>query len=108
MRSQLFLLAIMTAVAAPAFAQLGPAGVPGAPGLVSTTPAPVEPAAPPPKESVKNEPPPKVPAACAKSKNVKQCTARLEARRKAKAACKQKADAEYKQCVSDYLNRGKK
>jgi len=108
MRSKLFLFALMTAVTLPAFAQLGPAGVPGAPGLAPTTPAPTEPAAPPPKENTKAEPPTKVPAACAKSKNVKQCTTRLETRRKAKAACKQKADAEYKQCVSDYLNRGKK
>jgi len=104
MKTLLFVFSLAACTAFPAFAQLGPAGVPGAPGLAP------EPAAP----AVANQPankakaPPKVPAACAKSKNVEQCVARQEARRKARIACKGKANDEYKQCVSDYMKRPKK
>lgn len=104
MRTMLFLASLALATALPAFAQLGPAGVPGAPGLA---PEPSKPAAPQQQEK-KADTPAKVPAACAKAKNVEQCVARQELRRKARAACKGKADAEYKQCVSNYMRSGKK
>lgn len=102
-----YFFALAAVVSLPVLAQLGPAGVPGAPGLVPDPAVPAKPVAPQPKES-KSETPAKVPAACAKAKNVDQCVARQERRRKARAACKGKVDAEYKQCVSDYLNRRKK
>lgn len=104
MRTLLFVFSLAACAAFPAFAQLGPAGVPGAPGLA---PAPAAPAATN-QPASKAEAPTKVQAACAKSKNVDQCMARQEARRKAKAACKGKVNDEYKQCVSDYLSRKKK
>lgn len=112
MRTMLFLASLAVFTALPAFAQLGPAGVPGAPGLApepapEPAPAPAKPAAPQ-KQEKKTGTPAKVPAACAKAKNVKQCVARQELRRKARAACKGKASEAYKQCVSDYLNRRKK
>lgn len=103
MRIQLFLASLAAAIALPASAQLGPAGVPGAPGL-----APEPKPAVPQQQEKKTETPTKVPAACAKAKNVEQCVARQELRQKARAACKGKADSEHKQCVSDYMSRKKK
>ena len=104
MKTLLFVFSLAACTAVPAFAQLGPAGVPGAPGLVP------EPAAPPAANQAtsKAKAPAKIPAACAKSKNVEQCVAREEVRRKARIACKGKANEEYKQCVSDYMKRPKK
>ena len=104
MKTLLFVFSLAACTAFPAFAQLGPAGVPGAPGLA---PAPAAPSATN-HETNKAEAPAKVPAACAKSKNVEQCVARLETRRKARAACRSKANEEFKQCVSNYLSRKKK
>lgn len=91
-------------MALPAYAQLGPAGVPGAPGLVPD-PAPASaPAAPAPKKDI----PAPVPRECVKSKNVDRCVARVEARKKAEAACKGTPKAKYKQCVRDQLKTPKK
>lgn len=104
MRTLLFVFSLAACAAFPAFAQLGPAGVPGAPGLV---PEPAAPAVAKQPES-KAQSPSTVPAACAKAKNVEQCVAREESRRKARIACKGKANEEYKQCVSDYMKRPKK
>jgi hypothetical protein len=113
----------------PAFAQLGPAGVPGAPGLApepkeeevepqpppapSPPPALIQPDAPlSPEEKPRPEKPrpapPKIPAACAKAKNVERCIERLERKRQANAACKGKKGKSLDQCVSNYLNRRKK
>ena len=39
MKSQLFLVALIATLASPTWAQLGPAGVPGAPGLAETDPS---------------------------------------------------------------------
>lgn len=87
MKTLLFIFSSLAACTAfPAFAQLGPAGVPGAPGLA---PAPAAPNATNHATS-KTETPAKVLAACAKSKNVEQCVARQETRRKARAACRSK------------------
>lgn len=102
MRTLLFVVSLAACVAAPAFAQLGPAGVPGAPGLVPTpAPAPAQ------TEPTKPSADPKTPAACAQAKDVERCKARQEARAKARAACKGKSGDTFKQCVSDYLKRKK-
>ena len=106
MRTTLFLVALVAITALPAYAQLGPAGVPGAPGL-APPPAPAAPAIRQTPES-KAEAAPKVPAACAKSKDIPKCISRQEARQKAKTACKGKIDEEYKQCISNYMSRTKK
>ena len=103
MKTLIFLLSLAALSAAPALAQLGPAGVPGAPGL-APSPAP----ATSPSQSLpgnRTQTAPSIPPACAKAKNVKQCVARQELRRKARAACKGKQDAEYRQCFDGYLRR---
>jgi len=104
MKSVVLLLSLLTAMAMPAYAQLGPAGVPGAPGLVPD-PEPVSVPAPPPPAppELKKDAPPPVPRACAKSKNVERCVTRLEARKKAEAACKGTPKKQFKQCVSNKL-----
>ncbi len=100
----LFLLLSLAALSMPpAFAQLGPAGVPGAPGLA---PAPVAPAQQPPTSATQTAP--SIPPACAKSKNVNKCVARQEARSKARAACKGKRDEAYRQSFDAHLHRQKK
>ena len=104
MKSVVLLLSLLAAMALPAYAQLGPAGVPGAPGLV---PDPAPASVPTPPEHKKDIPPP-VPRECAKSKNVDRCVVRVEARKKAEAACKGTPKAKYKQCVSDQLKAKKK
>jgi hypothetical protein len=108
MRTALFLVSLAAAIALPAFAQLGPAGVPGAPGLAPPPPESTQPAAPPPPEGRHGTPPPKVPAACANAKNVERCVARQELRRKAHAVCKKQAGEAYRRCVNDYMNRRRK
>jgi outer membrane biosynthesis protein TonB len=121
MRTLLFLVSLAAAIALPVFAlELGPAGVPGAPGL-EPPPVPVQPVdppspkpalplppAPPPQKAKPQVPPPKISAACAKAKNVKLCMARQEQKRKARVACKDETGEARQQCVNDYLNRGKK
>ena len=102
MKTAFLLFALMAFTALPTHAQLGPAGVPGAPGLA---PAPA-PATPLPEK--KEDAPAKVPAACAKAKNVERCVASQEARDKASASCKGKAKEKYTRCVNDYLKRNKK
>jgi len=109
MKSVVLLLSLLAATALPAYAQLGPAGVPGAPGLVPD-PEPVSaPALPPsaPPEPMKSALPP-TPRECAKSKNVSRCVARVEARKKAEAACKGTPKAKFKQCVRNKLKAKKK
>lgn len=109
MRSVVLVLSLLVTMTLPAYAQLGPAGVPGAPGLAPdpdpvSVPAPPPPAPPEPKKDV----PPPVPRECAKSKNVGRCVARVEARKKAEAACKGTPKAKYKQCVRNQLKAKKK
>lgn len=79
----------------PAGAQQGPAGVPGAPALAAAI-APPAPAA---------QSKPRKPAAknCNTARNPEQCKARLEARRQAREACKDKKGDERKQCIRDQL-----
>jgi hypothetical protein len=113
MRIKLFLVCLSAAVVLPAFAlELGPAGVPGAPGLVPPPPpvqsaeSPELPPAPPPEADLQT--PSEIPAACAKAKNVERCVARQEQKRAARAACKGKKGENYRQCVGNYMNRRKK
>ncbi|MDR2451158.1 MAG: hypothetical protein LBE85_05165 [Candidatus Accumulibacter sp.] len=131
MRTALFLVPYLASLclALPAFAQLGPAGVPGAPGLAPDPepepewkqeqvqpipeqgrpqPAPSPSEVPRPAEKARPAPPPKIPAACAKAKNVKRCIARQEQKRRAHAACKGKKGKSFDQCVSNYLKPRKK
>lgn len=80
-----FLVAALSAVliSLPAFAQLGPAGVPGAPGLAETDPSvkaaqptPVQPAVTPdPTVAEKNSPPPKRTKIAKKPKAQTSCQA---------------------------------
>ena len=79
---------------------------PGAPGL-APPPAPTQPA-PPPQGSHHATPPPRIPAACAKAKDVERCVERQELRRKARAVCKGKTGEAHQQCVNDYVNRRRK
>ena len=89
--------------AVPANAQLGPAGVPGAPGLAETDPsvkpAPVTPPAPPvlkePQRTLQSN-------ACGKDKNSEQCKTRKAktTRKKPQDACKGKTGAARKQCLT--------
>jgi len=94
-------LAVML-VALPASAQLGPAGVPGAPGLAETDPSvkpvpPVQPAPP-----FLEEPPRTTQATgCSKAKNVEQCKTRQSARKKAGEVCKGKTGKARRQCLND-------
>ncbi len=110
MKTPLFVITLtITFLAAPALAQLGPAGVPGAPGLAPepvSSPAPAMPAPPPPPAKAP-EAAPKIHAACVKAKNTEQCMKRQEAQRKAKAACKGKTGDNYKQCVKNHPKRKK-
>lgn len=113
-----------TFLAAPAIAQLGPAGVPGAPGLAETDPS-VKPAKPatvaPPVAQTQAQTP--IGPDCSKAKNVTQCKKRQEARRKTlsddcsksadparceqhkktRVLCKDKPTQEYRQCLRDNL-----
>lgn len=120
----LFFVASLAAVflAAPAIAQLGPAGVPGAPGLAETDPS-VKQKAPITPPAALVQPQKTVSTDCSKAKNVAQCKKRQEARKKAqerecrksgdparceqyqktRALCKDKPSQEYRQCLRDNL-----
>ena len=101
MKTTFFVASLIAALMAmPASAQLGPAGVPGAPGLAETDPSVKQlPPAPPPSTQPQAPARKPVPAECSKAKNVEQCVARVDARKKAQEACKDRAGAERKQCV---------
>jgi len=125
MKTLFFVVSLAAAfLAAPAIAQLGPAGVPGAPGLAETDPS-VKPAKPTPAAPPATQVQPKSSAGadCSKAKNVAQCKKRQEARKKAqerecsksadpvrceqhqktRALCKDKSNQEYRQCLRDNL-----
>ena len=97
------LLSLLAFFAFPVHAQLGPAGVPGAPGLV---PAPASTTPPPPAEAAKGTSS-NIPAECVKAKNVDRCIARVEARKKAEAACQGKPKGKFDACVRNQM-RAKK
>ena len=92
MRSLFFLVSLAVAlVALPASAQLGPAGVPGAPGLAETDPS-VRPA-PPPQPApplIEEAPRPTQATECNKANNNKQCKTRPATKGKVQKACKGK------------------
>ena len=123
MKTLMFIASLAAALlAAPAVAQLGPAGVPGAPGLAETDPS-VKQKAPitPPAAQVQQQK--TVSTDCSKAKNVAQCKKHQETRRKAlesecsksgdparceqyqktRALCKDKPSQEYRQCLRDNL-----
>ncbi len=99
-----FIVASLAAsfLAMPAIAQQGPAGVPGAPALVReiTSPTPPPPAAKPQSQKAKLGT-----DDCSKAKDVKQCKAHQEARKKAQEACKGKTGTEHKQCLNDQAQK---
>lgn len=123
MKTLLFIASLTAAFLAPsAVAQLGPAGVPGAPGLAETDPS-VKPRAPVTPPVAQVQPQKTVATDCSKAKNVAQCKKRQETRRKAleseckksadparceqhqktRALCKDKPSQEYRQCLRDNL-----
>ena len=99
-------IAILTTVVltSPSLAQLGPAGVPGAPGL-APEPAPITKPSPESKSHQETPAIKKVPTACAKAKNTERCIERKELQEKAQAACKNKQGKKRQKCVDDYVNR---
>ena len=123
MKTLLFIASLAAALLAPpAVAQLGPAGVPGAPGLAETDPS-VKPRAPTNPPAAQVQPQKTVSTDCSKAKNVAQCKKRQETRRKAletecsksadsvrceqyqktRVLCKDKPSQEYRQCLRDNL-----
>ncbi|MEI7611918.1 MAG: hypothetical protein WCK63_03355 [Betaproteobacteria bacterium] len=97
MKSLLFTFSLISALMlTPAVAQQGPAGVPGAPALAASI-------APPPPSAPQAEPRKRAAKDCSQVKNPEQCKARVEARKQARAACKEAKAAERKQCVADIL-----
>lgn len=88
MKSQLILVALIATLASPTWAQLGPAGVPGAPGLVETDPSvknsPATPPAPAVVSQPASEPEKKVVAECKPTTNKhckpKSCSAKAKGR----------------------------
>ena len=109
MKALFFVVSLAAAlIALPASAQLGPAGVPGAPGLAETDPsvksgssAPQN--SPQPQQAQRSQQRKHAPAECNKAKNVEQCNARQAARNKAIEACKDKTGAERKQCRQEQI-----
>lgn len=102
MKSLLLAASLAFALTAwPAYAQLGPAGVPGAPGLAETDPSvkatpPVQPAA-----VVVEDAPRTSATSCSKGKESGQCKTRQSARKKVQPACKGKTGKAYRQCVAE-------
>ena len=107
MRLLLFVFSLaVVLVALPANAQLGPAGVPGAPGLAETDPSvkpiPVDQPAPPFLEEPQRTSPT---SACSKGNTAEQCKTRkaTTSRRKTLDSCKSKAGAARKQCLTSKI-----
>lgn len=100
MKALLFVVSLAAVlIALPASAQLGPAGVPGAPGLAETDPsvkssASVSPSTPQPKHTQQKT---QAAAKCGQNKETAQCQGRKVAK-KANNACKGKTGEEHKQC----------
>mgnify|MGYP003608224308 CR=1 FL=1 len=101
--SKLVLAMVVALLAAPAAAQQGPAGVPGAPFIgasIAPTPAPIPEA----KKSAQRK---RAPIDCQKAKDVEQCKARQEARKQAREACKALKGNERQQCINEKLSQPK-
>lgn len=107
MRSLLLAASLAFALSAgPAYAQLGPAGVPGAPGLAETDPSvkvtpPVQPAT-----VVVDETPRTSATSCVKSKDSGNCKTRKSAKKKVQTTCKGKTGKAYRQCVAERKAKG--
>ena len=107
MRLLLFVLSLaVVLVALPANAQLGPAGVPGAPGLAETDPSvkpvPVNQPTPP---FLEEPQPTSQTSACIKGSTAEQCKTRKAktARKKSPDSCKNKTGAARKQCLASKI-----
>ena len=107
MRLLLFVLSLaVVLVALPANAQLGPAGVPGAPGLAETDPSVKAVSANQPAQPFLEEAQPKPQTStgvCTKDNSSDQCKTRKAAvaRKKASDSCKGKTRAARKQCLKN-------
>lgn len=102
----LFLSLTIVLVALPANAQLGPAGVPGAPGLAETDPSVKPTQANPPAPPVLNEPQrTSQTKACGKGSTAEQCTTSKAktARKKSPDSCKNKTGTARKQCLASKI-----
>ena len=103
MKALFFVVSLAAAlIALPASAQLGPAGVPGAPGLAETDPSAKLGSLAPQTSShssqaQRTQQQKHALVRCNKAKNVAQCNSRQAARYKATEACKNKTGAERKQ-----------
>lgn len=107
MKSLFFAVSLAAALmTTSALAQLGPAGVPGAPGLAETDPSvkAARPLPPPPPLPVANATPTKR-SATGCGKNDTQCKARQETRKKMLEACRGTTGKERKQCLSVHARR---
>ena len=103
-----FIVVLTTlALSSLSFAQLGPAGVPGAPGLAPEPPPAAQPS-PEPKKHQETPAIKRTPAACAKAKDTERCIERKELQEKAQAACKKKQGKKRQKCIDDYVNRHRK
>ena len=107
MRLLLFVLSLaIVLVALPANAQLGPAGVPGAPGLAETDPSlkPVPANQPAPPFLAEPQPASQA-SACSKGNTTEQCKTRKAktTRKKPLDTCKNKAGAARKQCLTSKI-----
>ena len=102
MRLLFFITSLVVAlIALPAGAQLGPAGVPGAPGLAETDPS-VKPTTPTQSAPPFLEETPRVTKAsvCSKAKNIARCKTRQATRKKARQACKGQTGTARRQCLN--------
>ena len=103
MRSLFFVasLAVML-IALPASAQLGPAGVPGAPGLAETDPSvkPTPPTQPTPP-FLEETPRTTEATACNKVKNADKCKTHQPSKKKTRESCKGKTGKAHRQCLND-------
>lgn len=90
----------------PAGAQLGPAGVPGAPGLAETDPSVKANTPPPPATPVLEEPTQSVNVAkCGKTHSDGACKPRVNTKKKVVPACKGKTGKARQQCLNQWQAR---
>ncbi len=109
MKALLFVVSLAAVlIALPASAQLGPAGVPGAPGLAETDPSvksgPSASTSTPAKPQMQQAQQKNMAAKCRKNPDPAQCQAR-KAHKKAKYACQGKTGNERQQCRQEQKRR---
>ena len=104
MKNVFFAALITFVLISPAIAQLGPAGVPGAPGL-APEPTPVTQPSPETKNPKNASVIKRTPTACAGIKDTERCVLRQELHKEAKEACKKRQGKMRQKCIDDYVNR---